>query len=134
MKKSKKYIAFLCPEKKSYSVHIPDLKCSTMSDNFNEAIKMAKECSELKVSDLKKLPKATKLENFKKETLKEWSIPKNSTPHLIKVKLPKDKKIKIVIKDYLLDNIDIRVKKLKTTRDKYFEKIVNKDILDSQKF
>jgi len=122
------YIAFIHKEDDDYVAVVPDLEfVSSYGSSFPEVIHYIKEASELYCKDLQTLPKASTLEELldKKD---ELEIPFDAIPQLIDVKVEKLRRVNIMMRADILDNLSQRLAEFNGNRSAYLQNLVIQDL------
>ncbi len=129
MKNPGAFPAILEPAKKGYGVSFPDLPGAvSMGDNYEDAIKMAKECLSLHLygmlTDGEKIPRPSPVKKIMKKTEPGESVALiEPDVFAVKMSMESDKSVHvdITIPKNLLKVADQRAKSMGLNRSKFFQ-------------
>ena len=121
------YIAFIHYENKDCVAVVPDLNfTSSYGSKFKDTVHNIIEACELYCEDLKKLPKASSLEELQKR--KDLDLEKNAIPQLINIKVEKLKRINIMMRNDIIEVLPERLVEFNGNRSAYLQNLVIHDL------
>jgi len=121
------YIAFINKENNNYVAVVPDLNfTSSYGKAFKDAVHYITEASELYCEDLKKLPKASTLEELMQRD--DLDLESNAIPQLINVKTKKTKRINVIMRSDIIEILPERLVEFNGNRSAYLQNLVVNDL------
>jgi predicted RNase H-like HicB family nuclease len=121
------YVAFIHREDGGYVAVVPDLNfTSSYADTFISAVHNIVEASELYCEDLKKLPKASTLEELIDRG--DLDLEPDSIPQLINVRVEKLKRINVMMRNDILEVLPERLVEFNGNRSAYLQNLVVHDL------
>ena len=121
------YIAFIHKEDDAYVAVVPDLNfTSSYGSTFKEAVHYIIEASELYCEDMKRLPKASSLEELTQ--IDDLDLEEGAMPQLINVKVEKIKRINVMMRSDIIEVLPERLIEFNGNRSAYFQHLAIQDL------